>query len=478
VETLWHNARREGRVSRIGRVLGASAVLLMLAGTDVALADTASFSYSGAEQSWIVPTGVTSIHVVAIGGKGGAGDESQPGAIGGFGAMASGDIAVTPGQTLFVEVGGNGATATNGSSGAPGAGGFNGGAVGGVGDAGVNDDGGGGGGGASDVRTTPSASGGSAGSRLLVAGGGGGGGGGGQTATGGRGGAAGQNGTAGVNSGNCTAGGGGTAGTATSGGAGGAAGTSDEGAAPGVASNGPAGGPGGGPGAFGGGGGGGGGLNGGGGGGSGGFSDIDTHSCAAGGGGGGFTGFATTVTGAALAGDTTGVPSVTFTYTVAAPAGPTPPPGGTDPGPATDTTKPVIKTFVLSPTSFVAANVGSSTARASAVGGKVVYQLSEKSVVTFTVFRRASGVRLRGRGACRARPRGKLPKSTKSCTRYVKVKGSFVQAGGEGFNTFRFMGRLRNRALPVGRYRLYALAVDGAGNRSKVAYRAFRIKTR
>ena len=122
-----------------------------------AQATTQAFSYTGAEQTFTVPAGVTSLEVAAIGGHGG----SAAGA-GGAAAQVTGTIHVTPGETLYVEVGGNGQNG-NPDGGGIGGGGFNGGAAGGAG-----------GGGASDVRTSPRAQGLSPDDRMLVAGGGGG----------------------------------------------------------------------------------------------------------------------------------------------------------------------------------------------------------------------------------------------------------------------------------------------------------------
>jgi hypothetical protein len=146
-----------------------------------------TFGYTGAEQCYVVPAGVTEVAVVAVGAPGGAGYGRYPDVLSNgqccndaaAGARASGDVEVTPGQVLYVEVGGVGGTGT--VAGGGGAGGFNGG----DGDGTVYALTGGGGGGASDVRTvsscqvvedycveTPA----SLASRLLVAGGGGGGG--------------------------------------------------------------------------------------------------------------------------------------------------------------------------------------------------------------------------------------------------------------------------------------------------------------
>jgi hypothetical protein len=56
------------------------------------------------------------------------------------------------------------------------------------------------------------------------------------------------------------------------------------------------------------------------------------------------------------------------------------------------------------------------------------------------------------------------------------VKGSFTHQGQAGLSSFRFMGRMRGRALKRGSYRLNAVARDAAGNASKRARRPFRIK--
>jgi hypothetical protein len=139
-----------------------------------------TFPYTGTEQTYTVPASVTSVRVTAVGAPGGAGNPGPdiPGAVGGLGAAVTGDLAVTPGEVLFVEVGGPGGDGSAGGGGLPG---FNGGGLGGRSFGGDGSFGGGGGGG-SDVRlcsataTTcaPAAS--SFASRLLVAGGGGGGG--------------------------------------------------------------------------------------------------------------------------------------------------------------------------------------------------------------------------------------------------------------------------------------------------------------
>lgn len=239
-----------GKAHRLRVLIGLAVVclLVVIGGTSGADAETVSqtFVYTGGEETFGVPAGVSSIEVKAVGGSGGSADRS-----GGAAAQVTGSLGVIPGETLYVEVGGRG---QDGGSG--GAGGFNGGGNGGAG-----------GGGASDVRTAPRSDGLSPDTRLLVAAGGGGGGLVGEN-HGGAGGAAGE---AGEESGGNLTGGG--PGTQTSGGApgGGGCGTGEAGR---LGFGGEGGGcsyrgGGGGGGYYGGGGGGGGSANGGGGGGGG-----------------------------------------------------------------------------------------------------------------------------------------------------------------------------------------------------------------
>ena len=136
---------------------------------------SAEFSFSGAEQTFIIPSGVNVIQIECWGASGGDGHYYSPQQPGGKGGYASGTLGVTPGQSLSLFVGGQG-TRSNVS---PIAGGFNGGGDGyNNGNVSWNCAGGGG---ASDVRvggTTLE-------DRVIVAGGGGGGGGSGSYGNGG-----------------------------------------------------------------------------------------------------------------------------------------------------------------------------------------------------------------------------------------------------------------------------------------------------
>jgi hypothetical protein len=87
-----------------------SAILAMAVLAGAARAATQTFSFTGAEQTFTVPDGVASIAVDATGASGA--DGADPGflgdASGGSGARVGATLAVTPGQRLFVEVGGVG----------------------------------------------------------------------------------------------------------------------------------------------------------------------------------------------------------------------------------------------------------------------------------------------------------------------------------------------------------------------------------
>jgi hypothetical protein len=266
------------------------AALAMWALADPASATTVTFTSTGAEQTFKVPGGVTTVHVLAIGAHGG---DVTP-AVGGFGAKATGDLPVTAGQLLYIEVAGNGSFSPTGW---PVAGGFNGGGA-------SSGPGGASGGGASDVRTRPVSAADSPASRLIVAGGGGGAGG---PAAGGAAGEIGGGFPDLVRGGPGTATAGGTGGGFPAQG-GGASGTLGQGGTGGPAGLGP------------GGGGGGGGLYGGGGGsgsrqvGSCGPPNYACGSEGPGGGGGGSSFFAATVTVTELVADTTAAPLVAITY--------------------------------------------------------------------------------------------------------------------------------------------------------------------
>jgi hypothetical protein len=145
--------------ARLAPVLFAAALGLAVMPA-IASAATTTFSYTGAEQSYTVPPGVAALYVTATGAAGG-GPTSGTSLVPGRGAVAMGKVDVTPGQTLYVEVGGVGGNPL---------GGFNGGGNG--GDTGYISEYGGGG--SSDVRRLSRTATTTLDSRLIVAAGGGG----------------------------------------------------------------------------------------------------------------------------------------------------------------------------------------------------------------------------------------------------------------------------------------------------------------
>ncbi len=69
-----------------------------------AILSDVNFSYTGANQTWVVPAGITSIVFKAWGAGGGGGS----GGVGGGGGFVQETLSVTPGETLNIKVGGGG----------------------------------------------------------------------------------------------------------------------------------------------------------------------------------------------------------------------------------------------------------------------------------------------------------------------------------------------------------------------------------
>ena len=131
----------------------------------------------------------------------------------------------------------------------------------------------------------------------------------------------------------------------------------------------------------------------------------------------------------------------------------TPTPAGVQPP------TPAISKLRVKPRKFRAATSGSSVARKRRipVGTTVSYTLTTDATVMFGVDRAKSGRKRKGK--C-AKP-GKRPRG-KRCTRYTRVPGSFTVGGTAGANKFKFTGRIANRKLRRGRYRLKATPTAGA----------------
>jgi hypothetical protein len=146
---------------------GSAAAALPMGCVQSGSAVTCSFSFTGSEQTFVVPAGVRAVRVNAVGAPGGSTIFGAPIPAVGEGAAVQATVPLPPGtSTLYVEVGGTGGESS-----------FSGNAVGGFNGGGGDSNSGGGGGGASDVRTCSSATCSDLSTddtRLVVAGGGGG----------------------------------------------------------------------------------------------------------------------------------------------------------------------------------------------------------------------------------------------------------------------------------------------------------------
>jgi hypothetical protein len=360
------------------------------------------FSYTGAEQSYVVPTGVTAVQIVAVGAPG-AGVPQVPG---GRGAVVSAELPIPQGQAvLYVEVGGTGV-------------GFNG--------------GGSDGGDASDVRLIPRAADGSINSRVIVAGGGGGDG---NYA----GGDAGSDGGGGVM--------GGQAGTATAGGAGG------QGNPPEACTNGQSG-------SFGQGGnlpgGGGGGYYGGGSGGAIGGPGCGpgSYETPGGGGGGGSSYASPQATQVTFGLDDSRTPQITITPIVTAPQPVTLSGLGVNPHRFVLTGRRIGNRCLA----VTAPNRAKPRCKRP-IAFRISYQLSGPATVSFSIQQVFAG-RLVG-GRCRAATHANRLHSR--CT-LTAQRGTFTQPGATGQNTVAFNGRLGNRLLGAGSYVVTATVAGSSGS--------------
>ena len=77
--------------------------LLLLVGAAPAQAQTQVFTYTGADQSFTVPAGITQITIKAWGAGGGA--ANNEGSAGGGGGFTQAILPVTPGENLTIIVG-------------------------------------------------------------------------------------------------------------------------------------------------------------------------------------------------------------------------------------------------------------------------------------------------------------------------------------------------------------------------------------
>jgi hypothetical protein len=149
---------------------------------------------------------------------------------------------------------------------------------------------------------------------------------------------------------------------------------------------------------------------------------------------------------------------------------PHPPTPGPTPAPTPPAPKPlagVISGLAVNPSSLLAAPSGATISTATAAkkrgkkkyGATISYRDSQIATTTFTVLRQEAG--RRSGKSCR-KP-SKSNTHGKRCTLYTPV-GTFSHADLAGANSLHFSGRLNGRKLAKGRYRLSAVAHNGAGN--------------
>jgi len=165
----------------------------------------------------------------------------------------------------------------------------------------------------------------------------------------------------------------------------------------------------------------------------------------------------------ATATDNAGLTSTSrLTYVVEA-APPTPPsataPKGTTPPAIVRLSPPVLSAFT-----------GPATARA---GKPVVFSLDldRAASVTFTLSRRASGRKVRGKCVAPARRNRRAAR----CTRLTTI-GSFTAALTAGKRKATFSGRLKGRALTPGSYRITAVPKGADGRPGGPAARSFVVR--
>ena len=116
---------------------------------------------------------------------------------------------------------------------------------------------------------------------------------------------------------------------------------------------------------------------------------------------------------------------------------------------------PELRSLVLSPTRFRAANIGGAVIsrkrkRRAPVGSTVIYELSTAAAVSFSVERPVKGRKV----GKKCKKVTKANRSAPKCTFYKPLKGSFSVGGTAALNSFKFSGRIGNRTLKPGAYRL------------------------
>lgn len=127
---------------------------------------------------------------------------------------------------------------------------------------------------------------------------------------------------------------------------------------------------------------------------------------------------------------------------------------------------PDIKKLKVTPAAFKALATGGPVVLSG--GALVSFEIADSVDIGFTVKQEKTGKRSGGK--CVA---GKAKSKAATCTRTVDVPGGFTLVGIPGQNEFRFSGRLGDKKLAPGRYRLVGKSAEGTAARS--SYTRFKI---
>lgn len=127
---------------------------------------------------------------------------------------------------------------------------------------------------------------------------------------------------------------------------------------------------------------------------------------------------------------------------------------------------PDVEKLAVTPTSFKALPTGNSVVLSG--GALVTFTILNGAHVNFSVKTEKAGKKVGGK--CVA---GKAKTKKGTCTRTAAVPGGFELIGISGKNEFNFSGRIGDKTLAPGSYRLVAKAQGTAG---RTSYTSFKIK--
>ena len=127
---------------------------------------------------------------------------------------------------------------------------------------------------------------------------------------------------------------------------------------------------------------------------------------------------------------------------------------------------PDVTKLAVTPTTFKALPTGNSVVLSG--GGLVTFSILNGAHVNFSVKTEKAGKKVGGK--CVA---GKAKTKKGACIRTAAVPGGFELIGISGPNEFNFSGRIADKTLAPGSYRLLAKAQGTAG---RTSYTSFKIK--